>query len=576
MKLPYLNSNSVSQSMVNSFGGYNHNDVISANEFYDMKNMSSSNYPVLSPREKRGTISSITKPNGIFSKGCLYWVDGTCFYGNDGTDGAATLRGTVSDTKKQFASMGSYLLIWPDKKYYNRLTKLFGDLEKTWAAASNASVSFSLAKWDAGTLATTDYSETITVSATSPSSPTDRMLWMDTSSTPNILKQYSASSATWVSVPTTYVKISATGIGVGFSRYDGVKISGCTNTAFNNTFVAWDAGENYITVTGIINAAFTQTGGLTVSRSVPSMDFITECDNRLWGCSSESHEIYACKLGDPFNWNCYEGISTDSYAATIGSDGNFTGAITHMGYVLFFKEDCVHKLYGSKPENFQLSSTALRGVEKGSEKSMVIVNETLYYKSRSGICTFDGSLPANISAKLGTEQYSDATAGTAGDKYYISMKNSSGVWQLFVYDEAKSIWHREDNTHALDFAALDGKLYFLNAADNKLYCTDGADESAVEWYAETGDLGDDSPDNKYTSKLQIKMAMDAETKVSVSMQFDSDGIWRKVSTFTAAKKQTFTLPIIPQRCDHFRIRISGTGGCKIYSVTKSIEDGSEF
>ena len=75
------------------------------------------------------------------------------------------------------------------------------------------------------------------------------------------------------------------------------------------------------------------------------------------------------------------GISTDSYAMTVCSGGDFTGACSHLGYVLFFKEDVIHRIYGTKPANYQLTNVESRGVEKGSEKSLVIVNETLYYKS---------------------------------------------------------------------------------------------------------------------------------------------------------------------------------------------------
>ena len=66
-------------------------------------------------------------------------------------------------------------------------------------------------------------------------------------------------------------------------------------------------------------------------RSVPEMDFVIESGNRLWGCKygvvdgKAVNEIYASKLGDFKNWNCYAGRSTDSYVATRGSDGPFTG-----------------------------------------------------------------------------------------------------------------------------------------------------------------------------------------------------------------------------------------------------------
>ena len=56
-------------------------------------------------------------------------------------------------------------------------------------------------------------------------------------------------------------------------------------------------GDDYIVVTGIIDEALTQSEPVTLERRVPDMDYVTQCNNRIWGCSSASHEIYACKLG---------------------------------------------------------------------------------------------------------------------------------------------------------------------------------------------------------------------------------------------------------------------------------------
>lgn len=70
------------------------------------------------------------------------------------------------------------------------------------------------------------------------------------------------------------------------------------------------------------------------------------------------------------------GLNTDSYAVTVGAPGRFTGAVTFLGYVLFFKEDCLLKLFGTKPSNYQISQTNCRGVQQGSEKSLVIVTPT--------------------------------------------------------------------------------------------------------------------------------------------------------------------------------------------------------
>ena len=133
---------------------------------------------------------------------------------------------------------------------------------------------------------------------------------------------------------------------------------------------------------------------------MPDLEYLTECDNRVWGCSSSENVIYACKLGDPTNWFSYRGIAADSYAVTVGSDGPFTGAATCMGYALFFKENTLHKLYGSKPSDFKLSSLRCRGVARNAARSLCVLNETLYYLSPDGVMAWDGSIPAKVSAAL--------------------------------------------------------------------------------------------------------------------------------------------------------------------------------
>ena len=40
------------------------------------------------------------------------------------------------------------------------------------------------------------------------------------------------------------------------------------------------------------------------------------------------------------------------------------------------------------------------------------------------------------------------------------------------------------------------------------------------------------------------------------------------------KKRSYYLPIIPRRCDHFRIRMSGQGECRLYSLVREVYTGS--
>lgn len=574
MYLPRLSETAATRNMIRQFKGYNHTDDVGEDQFYDMKNMTSSCYPLAASRNRRGIIRTFEKPNGLFAKEKLCWVDGTKLYYN------GEYIGEVEDSVKQFVSMGAYLLIWPDKKYLDTKTLELKDLGATFVTTTTAS--FTLCKQDG-----TDYG-TYDVGDTPPDEPADGDLWVDTSDTVHVLKQYSGYSASWISVPTTYIKIVSSNIGKNFKKHDGVTISGCNKEALNADFILYECKEDFIVVTGILDAVFSQEEPITVERKIPDMDFLTESENRVWGCSSDKHEIYACKLGDPTNWNCFMGIASDSYALTVGSDGDFTGACTHLGYVLFFKEDVIHKVNGSKPANYQITNTHVRGVQRGSEKSLAIVNETLYYKAKHGVCAYEGALPQAISEVFGQEAYHSAVAGTIGNRYYICMEDRDGTWHLFVYDEAYDTWHREDNTHATYFAQVGNELFYIDASDNSLRAVNGSTqlyvgdpqpgqlEEPVAWYAETGNIGIDLVDHKYISKIQVRFEIDEEASAKIEVQYDSSGEWEEVYSLTSAANRAYTAPILPRRCDHMKMRFSGIGPAKIFSISKVIEQGSEI
>lgn len=597
MKLPTLNELPTSRSMTDVFKGYNHNLRIGDGEFYDMKNLSSSHYPILSPRRARGVYATPTNPQGLIAKDKVCYVDcitenhaeGARLYINGNEVKGLKLSSKTDDCPKQLVSMGAYIIIMPDKKWVNTQKMVgsgdgyfdYGNIDRIYSTPSGVTTTFSLCKIDS-----TEYD--LVGTTDEPENPENMDLWLDTSSTPHALKQYSTTNAMWVTVPTTYIKISATGIGKPFEVGDGVTLSNIENEQLqdlNNTMVIQEKGDDYIVVIGIIDNETTQESPITVKRQMPNMDFVIESGNRLWGCrygvalnGEVVNEIYASKLGDFKNWHCYAGISTDSYAATVGTDGAFTGAVTHLGYPLFFKETCVHKVYGNFPSNYQIQTTNCRGVQHGSSGSLAIVNETLFYKSARAVCAYDGSLPVEISAALGEESYYNAVAGALGNKYYISMSDANEQQHLFVFDTVKGMWHREDDTKAIGFCTSRGELFYIDSTDKKIKTVMGSFPSEVkndiEWMAETGVIGTDHPDKKYISRIDVRMLLDINSEVRFYIQYDSIGEWIPLYTMRGTALRSFTVPIRPRRCDHLRLRIEGKGDAKIYSIAKTTEQGS--
>ncbi len=200
---------------------------------------------------------------------------------------------------------------------------------------------------------------------------------------------------------------------------------------------------------------------------MPDMDFIIERNNRLWGCSSGNHEIYCCAIGDCKNWNTYQdAIASDSWACTVGTQGNFTG-LTRIGdYLYFFKENCIHRISGEYPSNFTETTIYQSGVEAGSEQSLVAVGSSLYYKSPEGITKFtEGYANELISnAAFDSQRYVNAVAGRHKNKVYMSLQNAmTGEYELYVYNTETNLIMKEDNTQFISTVTLRDNMYFVDA-----------------------------------------------------------------------------------------------------------------
>lgn len=324
------------------------------------------------------------------------------------------------------------------------------------------------------------------------------------------------------------------------------------------------------------------TGEIIISRKAPEMDFIIESNNRLWGCyygkdenNQFLNEVYCSKLNDFKNWRCYEGISTDSYTASCGLDGPWTGAICYLGHPVFFKENYIQTVYGSYPAQFSINSVTARGVQHGSEKSLAILNEVLYYMSPEGVCQYNGSLPTNISYNFGDLRYSEAVACAFNGKYYIKMLDKNDDPVFMVYDSTRNLWHKEDNVDIRELCPVADDIYYVFEDWELRSLFGGQDPDPIEWYAETGIYGLSQTDSKYISRLNVRMALDIGSTVILSIQYDSSGVWEKLCAVARRNINPFTLPIKPRRCDHFRLRLEGKGGAKIYSISKTVEQGSD-
>lgn len=353
-----------------------------------------------------------------------------------------------------------------------------------------------------------------------------------------------------------------------------------------------------------INIPYRENQKLVIERSIPSMDFMTVSNNRIWGCSSDKHEIYASKLGDPTNWNCFAGLANDSYAVTIGSDGEFTGACTYKGEPFFFKEDLIICMYGTKPSNYQVSEIYYAGPEKGSSDSICFLDGVMYYKARNGIVRFDGSSTSLISEELGNKVFKKARACADDKKYFVSME-ADGETFLYVYDSTKGLWHKEDGlcpdvlfrNRGSVFAVSNGeesiiqRISGMDELDVQGIVTEKAEEvpeyelvedikiynRGINWSAETGPIESGSVEHKYIQKLGMRYEIKERASLTVSVKYDNEEEWKQVFMRQGKKGEgAANITFKPRRCEKFRLKFEGEGEAYIYLLRRIVNEGSEI
>ena len=105
----------------------------------------------------------------------------------------------------------------------------------------------------------------------------------------------------------------------------------------------------------------------------------------------------------------------------------------------------------------------------------------------------------------------------------------------------------------------------------------GTPEQRVEWMAESGDWGLDTPENTYLQRLEIRLKPEENAAVDVAISYDGGQTWQAQGHLIGqvGRFRPTVLYIRPVRCSMLRIRLSGSGGCTIYSAAAVYEKGSD-
>lgn len=603
MYMPEVEENINTRDLITQWRGYNHNYAIGLGEFYDMENMSCEGYPIIMARDVRPTLrNAVHMFRGIlYTDSALCWLDGNVFYykswmldltplvAQEATEVQwdSSFVDVPDETQiiwsdQNLVRFGAYVLIFPLNIWVNIEARNAGIITSEFVSDTGKTVTYTISKKDGS-----DY-QNVVAQQTAPENPSEGDYWLNTTEGSQGLNVYLHSS--WQPVPTCYIRIELAGAGFDdyFEQEDIVNMNSAAVPDINNGSMIQSIASNYIVVIGLMDTVTkteTTSSGyrLRISRIMPQLDYICADKNRLWGCrygydsdGNIINEIYASRLGDFKNWYSFQGLATDSYTATIGIPGNFTGCISYGGYPTFFKENAIIRVSGNFPAEYNVMQMDARGVQDGSSKSLAIVGEALYYKAPGGIMAYDGSLPRLVSEAWGRDAYYyDGVAGVCGNRYFIEVTNTKGGHRIFVYDSQLGLWTKESHLSVVAFSgSLDGRLfaythssiYGMGLSDNELYTNKQVGEEYVSWFLESGDLGLEIPEFKFVSKLTIRAYIPTTSEITVQISYDDKPFEHVTDIRGFEETMTHVVSIMPYRCDHYRIRLSGHGSVRLYSL----------
>lgn len=329
--------------------------------------------------------------------------------------------------------------------------------------------------------------------------------------------------------------------------------------------------------------------GMSIERKAPeNVRFICSHQNRIWANNGDN-EIMCCARGNPYVWYRYEGNALDSWAATVGGDGKFTGCI-NFGYPLFFKENRMLRVSGSRPSNFGYNEYSMKGIKEGCHDSAVIVNDVLYYQGMDGVYAYGGSTPQKISEKVYKGRWTEGKACRYRDKYILCVTEGDEQ-SVYVYDTTNGLWHRD--------VLGDGKVRYLypgsylhDHAEAMTIYTDNEDgskfrgyvitdegineydpEKPIEWEFETTELIN-TCEYKYLKCVRIKCRPLEDGEFSVYRE--RDGAWKELGreVTRADKVYWYTKSFGVERTSSIKLKMSGVGRIVIDKIILEYEEGS--
>ena len=325
---------------------------------------------------------------------------------------------------------------------------------------------------------------------------------------------------------------------------------------------------------GTEKKAYDGTTVIDLTDLTETTDLISANDNRMFALIDST--IYTSDIGDITNWTTGD---ADRINLT-GMIGSGTALINYHDMTIGWSDQTMHIVYGKIKDDFDPTEPINTG--NVSDKSTLIHGENgvLYWLDYGKFMAFTGGLPINISKKV--TKYLENINYTYKDKI-ISGQNRQYIYISFPYETATSnnltleydternLWYPMNKGYD-EFFTIGQDLYGVDSDGvvRKMIQGTADDSTAITW-SHTMGVKDGLPlkNLKHITDLYalVDLPISSTLILSYSTTVDNDD-FATLYTFTSnadEQNQRIRIPTtILQRINWFRLKLSGTGPCKVH------------
>lgn len=318
-----------------------------------------------------------------------------------------------------------------------------------------------------------------------------------------------------------------------------------------------------------------------VEEAIPDAEHITIYNTRLFGINET--KIFASGAGDYADYELDTATDIDEtnawYSATSGE--RFTFITTYDGRVTAFKPQGLYQVYNTQ-NPFRVKEISKEGTIYPN--TVAETESTLFFTNETGVYSYSGSYPKNISREYieQTKIVGDtACAGAFDGHYYVRCETAfdeafdeAGTKPLLCFDSHMGAWRvlNFSDEEIVLFASSPKALYALGE-DGTVWKRKTDNRSGVHWYAVLPvDCGNTATPKKLI-RLQGVFRFQGSGKVTLSYSLDNDD-WIVGGTMKHTDgTHPIYCPILSG--DHVvrSIRLEGQGDVELVALEQFFKEG---